>query len=330
MSPAPPKPLAVRVVIPHSGPIDRIIALPGSVHPRQQSIVYAKVGGYLRNIPVDRGDHVATGDLLAEIEVPELISDLTRANAEVTVAKTDYGRLSETLHRAPDLVVPLTVDTARARLEMAQATVERYQILLSFARLTAPFSGVVTKRWVDVGALIPAATSSGSPMNSAVVTLVDFSTVRVEVFIPEKEVPNIRNGAPFEFQVDELPGQTFSGEISRMAYALDDSTRTMPVEIDLPNPDGKLRPGMFGTARLSLGHKASALLLPKDALVTEKAKTSVFILSDGKARKIPIQVGFDDGKSVEIREGLKNDAGVILTGKLPLTDGLPVQKTNEP
>ncbi len=317
-------PVTVTVAQPSLGPITRSISLPATVRAHQQATLYAKVSGYLKSIAVDRGDAVKTGDLLAEIEAPELLADTARHQAEVDVAKADHQRLGEALKKAPDLVVPAAVDAAKGRLDIAQAAAKRNETLLGFTRIVAPFSGVVTRRWADVGALIPAATGNSSPQSAAVVTLADLATVRVEVAVPETEAPALQPGLVAEVKVDGLPGRIFHGTVARIAWSLDEATRTMPVEIDLANPDGALRPGMSATAKIVVARKPDALLLPSDALVVEKAKTSVFALVDGKARKLAVKVGFQDGRSFEVLEGVTAGTPVILTGKLPLSDGQPV------
>src|SRR6266436_4252054 len=155
--PAPPVP--VQIVQPKHGPITRFVTLPGEIKPYQQVTLYAKVAGYLKTIAVDKGDQVTEGKLLAEIEVPELIAERSRYKAEVEVAAIDYKRLSESQQKAPDLVVPQTVDDARGKLDVAKANLDRTDTLLNYARIVAPFSGIITKRNVDPGAFIPAATS---------------------------------------------------------------------------------------------------------------------------------------------------------------------------
>ena len=324
-SDAPPTTIEVAVTQAKRGPITRSINLPATIRARQQVTLYAKVAGYLKTIRVDRGDPVKEGDLLAEVEAPELLADQTKFAAEVDIAKTDFQRLSEARQKAPDLVVPLTVDTAKSKLEMAAANFKRNETLLAYTKITAPFSGVITKRWVDTGALIPAATGSSSPQSAAVVTLMDFSTVKIESAVPEPETPFIQNGLAAEVKVEELAGKTFTGTVTRFAHALDEATKTMVTEIEIPNPDGTLRPGMFATVKLAIERKADVILVPSEALVVEKAKTSVFTLIEGKAKKVAVKVGFQDGKFAEALDGLAVGASVILPGKLVLTDGQPVK-----
>ena len=133
-------------------------------------------------------------------------------------------------------------------------------------------------------------------------------------------------GFAAEIKVEELPGKVFTGHVTRIGWALDEATKTMPVEIELNNPEGILRPGMFAVARISVSQKPDVSLLPAEALVLEKAKTSVFVLDGTKAKKVPIKVGIEDGKFFGVVDGLTPDATVILTGKLPLTDGQPVAR----
>ena len=322
----PTPPVSVQVTHAIHGSITRSITLPAVIRPNQQVMLYAKVAGYLKFIKVDRGDAVKEGDVLAEVEAPELLADEAKYQADVEVAKADYQRLSEARKAAADLVVPLTVDAAKGKYEMALANLKRNETLLAYTKIVAQFSGTVTKRWVDPGALIPAATAGTAPQSAAVVTLMDFSIVRIEVAVPEPETPLIKDGLAAEIKVDELVGKIYSGKVTRFAHTLDDATRTMAVEIDLDNAEGMLRPGMFATAKLAVARKDNALLLPSEALVVEKANTSVFLFAADRAKKVPVKTGFDDSKSVEILEGITAEDAVILTGKLPLTDGQSVKQ----
>jgi len=323
-TPAPPPVPTVQTVHPHQGEITRSITLPGNVLAYQATTLYAKVAGYLKTITVDKGDHVKAGQRLADIEVPELLADLARYKAEVEVTATDYRRVSEAQKKAPDLVMPQTVDDARGKRDIAKANLKRITTLLAYAKITAPFSGEVTKRMVDPGAFIPAATSGSAAQNAALITLMDWSKVRIQVAIPEPEVPLITKGLPVTVTVEELPGRTFSGTVTRYTGVLDEATKTMLTEIELPNPKGELRPGMYATIKTSLERKTDALLIPADTLIIEKTKTSVFTVAEGKAHKIPVKIGFNDGASAEILDGLARDQPVILAGKESVQDGQAV------
>jgi len=323
--PAPEPAASVMVARPRSGSLVRRLTLPGSVRAYQEATLYSKVGGYLKSIYVDRGDVVRRGQLLAEVEVPELLADLERARAEVEVAEAEHRRLAEARDQAPDLVTPQAVDAAEGRRAVARANLKRIQTLLGYARLTAPFSGMVTRRWVDVGAFVPAATSSSAAKTSGVLTLMDLGRVRIDVAVPDSEVPSVRKGLPVEVSAAELPGRSFPGSVTRIAYALDEATRTMAVEIELPNADHTLRPGMYVQVQLAIEGKSEALLLPAQALVTEKAGTFVFAVVDGRARKLAVKTGHDDGVTVEVLAGLTPQSSVVVSGKQGLVDGQAVR-----
>jgi membrane fusion protein (multidrug efflux system) len=314
----------VQIVKCETGEIVRSVTIPGNVRAYQEATLYAKVPGYLKTINVDKGDAVKAGDLLAELEAPEMLADLARYKAEAEVTAMDYKRVGDAAKKAPDLVMPQTLDAAKGKCEMARANLKRIEDLLAYAKITAPFSGIITKRWVDPGAFIPAATSGSAAKNAVVVTLMDFSRVRIDIAISQSEVPLIKNDLPAAVTVEELPGKTFDGKITRFAYALDDMTKTMAAEVEIANPDGALRPGMFASVTIAIQKKADALLVPAESLVTEKKKTFVFTVADGKAKKVPVKTGFDDGIKVEILEGLAPHEPVILAGKQAVADGQQV------
>jgi membrane fusion protein (multidrug efflux system) len=317
-------PVTVQTVVPRRGDIVRTITLPSfRILAYQEATLYAKVSGYLKTLTVDKGDTVKEGQLLAEIEVPELLADEAQYKAEASVSHTNFERMAEARTKAPDLVIPQTVDDLRGQWEVAQAKLQRTQTLLQYARIVAPFEGVITARFVDPGAFIPAATAGSTPQGAALVTLMDYRRVRVQVFVPEMEVPFIKNGVPAQVLVEELPSRPFPGAVTRFAHALDQGTKTMLTEIEIPNPTGDLRPGAYASVRLEVERKADAWLVPVQALVVEKAGSSVFTVSDAKAKKTPVQTGFNDGVNVEILNA-KLDQPVILVGNQTFTDGQAV------
>jgi RND family efflux transporter MFP subunit len=325
----PPAPVPVKLAHPRRGEIMRTVSLPATIAAHQQAALYSKVAGYLKTITVDKGDEVRQGQLLAEIEVPELLADYARTRAEAEIADLDYQRAREAHEKAPDLVVQQSVDAARAKALMAKANLDRAETLLGFCKITAPFSGVVTRRAVDPGAFVPAATSGSAAQNAIVVALMDFDTVRVQVAVPEPEVPFVRPGVPAKVLVNELPGRVFDGRVARCSQALDEATRTMLAEVDLPNPERELRPGMFATVKLGVEQHSQALLVPVGAVAFEKAGASVFTVQNGRAKKLPVKTGFNDGAWVEILDGLAPNQPVILPGKTALNNDQPVSVLEE-
>jgi len=322
--PAASPPTQVQTVHLGTGPITRSVVLPAQVIPLQQATLYAKVSGYLKTINVDKGDKVAAGAVLARIEIPELVAARARQEAELKAASSDYERLQKALAQTPDLVVPDTVDQARGRFEVSRASLAESETLLGYATITAPFAGVITQRYVDPGALIQAGNAS-----SAILSLMDFSTVRLQVAVPEIEAARVAVGQPVRVTTDNLPGRQIDGQVTRFTYALDQTNRTMLVEAILKNPDLALRPGMLVTVTLGIEHKDKVALMPGAALVTERSNNFAYIVEGNKAVKRPIKVGFNDGKNVEVLDGLKDSDSIILTGKLKLSDGQPVQAASE-
>ena len=313
-------PVQVRVTHLSVGPITRSVILPAQVIAFQQATLFAKVSGYLKTITVDKGDRVAAGAVLARIEIPELVAARARQEAELKAASSDYERLLKALAQTPDLVVPDTVDQARGRFEVARASLAESETLLGYATITAPFAGVITQRFVDPGALIQAGNAS-----SAIVSLMDFSTVRLQVAVPEVEAARVTVGQPVRVTTDNLPGRQFDGQVTRFTYALDPNNRTMLVEAILKNPDLALRPGMLVTVNLGIERKEQATLMPIEALVTERSNNFAYVTERGKAVKRAIRVGLTDGKNVEVVDGLNGNDAVVLTGKLKLSDGQPVR-----
>jgi membrane fusion protein (multidrug efflux system) len=316
-------PTEVRVTHLARAPMTRSITLPAQVIADQQATLYAKVSGYLKTITVDKGDKVAAGAVLARIEMPELVASRSKQQAELKAAAAEYTRMQESLQKAPDLVVPAMVDQARGRFEIAQANLEQSETLLRYATITAPFAGIITQRFVDPGALIQVGSSS-----AALLTLMDFRKVRLQVAVPEVEASRVAVGQPVLVTTENLPGKHFEGKIARYTYALDTSSRTMLAEVILDNPALDLRPGMLVTAKLGIERKDNASVVPVDALVMEKSNAFVYAIEQGKAAKHQVKVGINDGGHVEVLEGMPDAAEVILVGKLKLSNGQAVTRAS--
>lgn len=315
----------VQVTSPRRGDIHRFVTLPGSVRANQQVTLHAKVAGYLKSIKVDKGDTVKAGQLLAEIELPELQADRAKHEADLKLAKADADRVKAAQSKAPDLITPQAADTANARVAHVQAARAQNEAMLRYGRITAPFGGVVTMRYVDPGAFVPAATASANPSAAAIVSLADYSVVRATVAVPEIEAARVQVGQPIVLTTEAVPGRTFKGTVSRHTGALDEKTRTLQVEADLPNADGALRPGMYVSVKVGVELHRGALLVPAAALVREKAAGFLFTLADGgKAARVPVKYGFNDGVNVEILEGIADNARVLIPGKVALVAGQAV------
>jgi len=318
-------PIEVQTVRPHRGVIYRSITLPGEVHPLYQVTLFAKVSGYLKTLTVDKGDFAKEGDLIADIEVPELVAEKSKREAEVELATAEFKRLSAAHATTEEGKNELAV--AKGKLAVAKTSLDYATTMLNYARVTAPFDGVVTKRFVDPGAFIPAPNAADTPEAAAIINFTDFKTLRMQIPVPETESPHIEKGLPVEFTVEALPGRRFEGTVTRYYYALNEQTKTMLTEVQMPNPKLELRPGMLFTARIRLQKKDDALLVPVAALIKEKSNTFIFTVTAGAAKKVPVQTGFNDGANVEI-VGINLEDVVILAGQRALRDGQSVKTSD--
>jgi len=314
----------VKLVAAKRADIQRWITIPGTLKANQQATLYAKVAGYLTKVAVDKGDAVKADQLLGELEVPELLADLKRFEADVKVAEIDLSRLTEARKKAPDLILPQAMDKARAASEVARANMERTKTLLDFAKITAPFAGVITMRFVDNGAFVPSATSGSAAQNAALFTLMDYTTVRAQIAVPETETLFIRNALPVKIAFEAIPGKSFDATVTRFSGALDEATRTMLVEADIPNADGMLRPGMYASVKIAVEKHSAVLVVPVEALAMEKTNAFVFKNAGGKAKKTAVKLGFNDGVNAEVLEGVAEGEPVIVVGKATFTDGQAV------
>jgi membrane fusion protein (multidrug efflux system) len=311
------------------------------VRPIEQADLQSKVTGYVQRIYVDRGDHVERGDLLATIRPSELPEQVTQAREQVGQAEAQFRLQKQNADRARDLygrglMSKAELDNAEAQLAVATAQhaaslagLGVVSTRLGETSIVAPFSGWVTRRYVDPGALV-----APGPTSQNILQLMRIERVRVFVSVLEKDVPSIRKGLHAHVTVDALPGRHFEGEVTRFSPALDPATRTLEVEVQVPNPeepladgngkDRPLKPGMYGHAALRTAVHPHALVLPIDAVVTEEEARSVFVVEGGRAKRVPVVAGFDGGDWLEIVSGLHGDEQVILTGIDLVSDGAPV------
>jgi len=318
------EPTPVKVVPVQRGDVVRYVTVPGNLRANQQATLYAKVAGYLTKVAVDKGDAVKADQVLAEIEVPELIADLKKYAADARVAEIELRRLTDAQKKASDLVIPQALDKARGASDVSLANVQRTETLLQFARITAPFAGVVTARFLDDGAFVPTATSGGSAQTAAIFTVMDYTTIRAQAAVPELDAALVLAGQPVKVMPEALGGKVIEATVTRFAHAIDEATRTMLVEASLPNDDLKLRPGMYATMKIGVDEHKATLTVPVEALAMEKTNAFVFKVADGKAKKTAVTLGFNDGARAEILTGAAENEAVILVGKATFTDGQPV------
>lgn len=306
-----------------TGDITRSVQLLGEVRPHQQVALYAKVGGYVKALRADIGDRVAAGAVLAELEVPELVADEARTRAELAIAELEHRRAQEAAKQAPDLVPRQQVDAAAAKLAIAKAAQERNATLLGFAQIRAPFAGVVSRRSVDLGAFVPAATGGGAGQ-AALFVLTDAATVRVQAALPETEAGLATPGQPVSILAEAAGAKPFEGRLTRVAGVLENPSKTMLIETELANPTGALKPGMYANVKLGIETRQGTRLLPLNAIVMEKTVATAYVHEAGKARRRVLKAGFNDGTHLEVLDGVKPDEDVLVVGAATLTDGQAV------
>ncbi len=314
----------VQVVTPIRRTVAYAITLPANISPHYQTTLYAKVSGYLKWIGPDKGDWVKKDQILAVIDAPEVEEQYQQAIADYKIKKLTFERLQKVWRETPDVIAKQDVDVAEAVFEGAKHLMDQRSILHDYTKVRAPYAGVITARFADPGALIQVATASATNA-IPLFTIMDIETVRVYTNVPQDDAPLVKAGTPAMVAVKEQRSRPFNGAVTRSTLALDPSTRTMLVEIDLPNPDHVLQPGTFAEVTLRLREQPNALVIPAGAIVTSGNAKSVFIADQGRARQIPIRTGLSDGQWVEIAEGLTGTEEVVVVGKSSLVEGVALR-----
>ena len=314
------------------------VVLPGTLIGGRETAVYARTSGYVKRWLRDIGDHVRKGEAIAEIETPELDKQIAqaRATARQAAANLDLAKQSATrweMLRKNDLVTEQelaerrsAVDQSTAGLNAAQAEVSRLETLASFERVEAPFDGVVTRRSVEVGNLVNAGNGG---TGQALFTVDTTDPLRLEIYVPQAYAAKVKTGMPIDVTQAELPGQHFSGKVARTAGAIDSTTRTLQVEVVIPNKDGQLLPGAFVQAGLKLAG-AGVLTVPANTLLFRAEGPRIGVVDDhGHVHLAAIALGRDLGKTLEIAGGLQPTDHVVLNPPDSLAEGDEVNATPE-
>jgi len=320
----------VRVATPKALDAGPTLSLPGTLQGYVQAPIAARQSGYLRRWYKDIGSNVKKGELLAEIEAPELDQQLSQAVAARAQTASSLELARSTVERwealrkkdavsQQELEEKRSADAqARANLAAADANVERLRQLEGFKRVTAPFAGVITRRNVDVGDLIDAGGGSGA---RALFVLSQTDPLRVYINVPQAYSQMVKTGQKVVVTQAELPGQRFDGEIVRTGASIDTTTRTMQVEINLPNKSGVLLPGAFVQVALPLPASAS-LVIPANALIFRSDGLRVAVVdAAGKVQMRTVQVGRNFGPTVEILQGVSTSDKLVLNPPDSLNDG---------
>ncbi len=325
----------VTVIQPKRGAQKEEVVLPGNIQAFVDSPIYARTSGYLKRWYADIGAHVTAGQLLAEIDTPEIDQQLQQARADLATAEANYHLAETTAARWQDLLKTESVSqqeteekigdlqAKKAIRDSARFNVDRLVQVQSFQKVYAPFAGVITARNTDVGALIDAGSAGGQARE--LFHLADTRRLRIYVNVPEIYSRSAAPGVRAVLTLAELPGRTFGGTIVRTADAIDPGSRTLLAEIDVENRPGLLLPGAFAQVHLKLPAAGTAFILPINALIFRSEGLRVATVREGKAALIPVEPGRDFGTELEIISGLTGSEFIITNPPDSLVSGEEVR-----
>lgn len=353
--------VAVEVITPTARTVSRQIELPASIEAYQQSTIYSRVNGYLGSIAVDIGDRVSAGQLLAKIDVPELVdeyreleaklaanraqrqgakAELESARAESGLQEVTFRRVESVRNQEPEVMPQQAVDEARAKHESARAAVRAaeskieqidkdHQAVEASLKRLQTLIDFAEVRAPFAGVVTERFVDPGLLLQAGtssrevqrIVTVADMDRVRIFLDVPESAVPHVQVGNPVSLTVDAMPGRKFKGEVTRFARVLDPATRTMKTESVMPNPDWALRPGMFGRAVLSLDESSGTVSIPAEALRVDGDSVFVYSVVDGRVKRVDVETKVGDGVLAEITSGLAGNESIVVATNGSIADG---------
>jgi len=309
-------------------PPTRDLKLPATIRGYDETDIYAKVPGYLKELKVDKGDRIHKGQLLAVLTSPELDQAVANARANYNLAVITDKR-NQTLLRE-GVIAPQTADESHSTMLQAKATLQQNIANQAYETITAPFDGIVTARYIDPGHLVPATTVPNAPGQGAIISISRCKPLRVFTYVPQNIAPFIRNGDAAMITAAGYAGQKFTGSVTRHPEALSPDTRTMLVEVDLANENQALYPGMYATAEFTVKMGTGAPMVPDDALVFRDGKVYVPVVRNNQLRLVEVTLGYDNGQTVEVISGVSPSDKVALNVGQAARDGENVQPVQNP
>jgi len=347
----PAAPAAPRVSVVKAAAVDagRVLTLPAGLVANQQTLVYARANGYVRRWLVDIGDRVKKGQLLVQLDTPELDQQLvqSRASLQQTIAALAQAKANRdyayvTARREAELFVKLlisaqendqaqtqaavwdaNVKAAEANVAAQRANVAQLEQLVSFGRVYAPYDGTITRRLVEVGTLVNAG-AGGTPASLFEIASAD--PIQAYVDVPQVFAPSVLVGAEARVAVRNFRGRVFTGRVSRTAGALDPASRTLRTQVDLPNPKGELLAGMYVDVSLDVAVSHQVVRVPSSAIIADSRGVHVAVVDgSGKVRLVAVTTGLDNGSTIDVVAGLSGGEQVIATPPSGVTDGMQVQ-----
>ena len=343
--------LTVGTMSPIKQDLDVRLTYTADLIPNQLVNIFSRVDGYIAKIYVDKGDLVKANRLLVEIDhtdyvhaVDQAKANLLSAKAKVVQQEAAVRNAALTLDRMQALIKDQFVsqqdldtalvnrdaalalqDSLRAQVQQMDVALAQAVTNLAYASIRAPFAGYIAERNLDPGAYVSGTTASTSTMSRGILSVHDVETVRTLIEVVEKDVPLVKVGQRADVRAEAYPNEVFEGTVTRIVQALNRATRTMTVEVDLPNKDHRLKGGMFARVEVLVGKHPQAIQIPLDAVSRLEESQYVYVVKDGKAHQVPVELGARAENRVEVVKGLTGDEQVIVSGKDLVSEGAAVQ-----
>jgi len=343
--------LTVGTMSPIRQDLDVRLTYTADLIPNQLVNIFSRVDGYIAKIYVDKGDLVKANQLLVEIDHTDYIHAVNQAKANLLSAKAkvvqqDAGvrNATLTLDRMQALIKDQFVsqqdldtalvnrdaavalqDSLRAQVQQMTVALAQAETNLAYSYIRAPFAGYIAERNLDPGAYVSGTTASTSTVSRGILSVHDVDTVRTLIEVVEKDVPLVQIGQRADVRAEAYPNEVFEGRVTRIVQALNRATRTMTVEVDLPNKDHRLKGGMFARVEVLVGKHLQAIQIPLDAVSRLEESQYVYVVKDGKAHQVPVELGALAENRVEVVKGLAGDEQLIVSGKDLVSEGVPVQ-----
>ena len=301
-----------------------------SIKADRVAFVTPKVSGEIRAVLAEEGDQVKAGQVLARLDGDQLRLEVAQAEANLRKLERDYERNLELQKRG--LVSSMAFDNLKYELDAARATYELTALRLSYTSIRSPIAGVVTSRMdtAQVGNTVTPVGGVIQQSDMAMFEIIDFNSLVLEINVPEGQLSKLAVGQPAEITADAVPGKVFAGRISLITPRVDAQTATFPVKIEVSDPEGMLRPGMFARVGVVFDRREGAIQVPRSALLDDEGPPAVFVVEDGKARERTLELGLSNGNFVEVLSGIGRDDQVVTVGQGALKDGTEVRVVNEP
>jgi RND family efflux transporter MFP subunit len=343
--------ITVGTAVPIRQDLDIRLTYTADLIPNQLVNIFSRVDGYIAKMYVDKGDLVKANQLLIEIDHTDYVHAVNQAKANLGSARAKVVQQDAavrnaklTLDRMQALIKEQFVsqqdldtaqvnydgalalqDSLRAQVKQMEVALAQAETNLAYSYIRAPFAGYIAERNLDPGSYVSGATASTSTMSRGILSLHDVETVRTLIEVVEKDVPLVRIGQRAEIRAEAYPHQVFEGTVTRIVQALNRATRTMTVEVDLPNKAHLLKGGMFARVEILVDRHANAVQIPLDAVSRLEEFQYVYVVKEGKAHQVPVELGGRVDNRIEVTKGLAGNEEVIVSGKDLVSEGMPVQ-----